>query len=183
MVTVNSTIGLACGFIEGHSWDEQGWQPTFDPAPVKVIVWTKKGNKQIAHVPDRDVEKNERYNVITNSIEEKSAPPQSGCPSFTQLSGTATRRVAYYTSAAAAIAAANAVAPDDADVEARLAMNAYRCPNLACQQKTLGPVTVSITSTTSHLFSLIALVTSFISLSWRYEGRVTYSWAATVSCH
>jgi hypothetical protein len=182
VVTVDNTIALSCGTIEGLGWDDYLHQPTFRPSSVRVIVWIKEGNKQIAQVPDREVGPDERFNPHTNTVEPKSTPPPPSCPTTSPLSGQSRRSVVYYDSAAAAKAAADAIADEDAEVQARLELNKFQCPNPGCKTKRLGPVTVVITNSYGTRVTLGALIASLFNLSWKYEGVVKYDWTSSVIC-
>jgi hypothetical protein len=182
VVTVDSTIALSCGSIEGLGWDEKLNQPTFQPDSVRVIVWVREGGKQIAQVPDREVKPSERFNVVSNTIEPKSVPATGPCPTRDPLSGSHSRRVGYYNTAAAALAAATAIVQQDAVVEARFASNKFRCPNPGCQKKSVGPITTVVRNVYATRTTLGALVASLFSLSWKYEGVVDYDWTSSVIC-
>jgi len=62
VVTVNKTILLGCGEIAGAEW------PSFQPDGVKVIVWKKEGNKQIAQIPKNEVGKDKKFDIGTNKV-------------------------------------------------------------------------------------------------------------------
>lgn len=62
VVTVDNTILLGCGSIAGAKY------PTFEPQEVKVIVWIKEGDKQIAQVPEDAMKEDKKFDIGSNSV-------------------------------------------------------------------------------------------------------------------
>jgi hypothetical protein len=183
VITVDSPIALTCGSIMGLGWDDRKNQPTFADQSVRIIVWIKEGNKQIAQVPDKEVGPDERFNPLTNTVEKKPTPPPPGqCPSTNPLRGGSRRDVGFYDTAAAAKAAAIAIANEDATVAAGLKLAEFKCPSPKCQKKTLGPVTVTVTDSYGTRATLAAVMASLFNLSWKYVGVVKYDWTSSAIC-
>lgn len=62
VVTVDDTILLGCGSIAGAKY------PTFEPQEVKIIVWIKEGDKQIAQIPDDAMDEDNKFDIGSNSV-------------------------------------------------------------------------------------------------------------------
>lgn len=62
VVTVDNTILLACGEIAGAEY------PSFQPQEVKIIVWIKEGDKQIALIPDDEMDEDKKFDINTNTV-------------------------------------------------------------------------------------------------------------------
>lgn len=65
VVTVDACILLECGTIKGAEY------PTFQPAPVRIIVWEKEGDRQIAKVPEDPIDDDEQFNIDTNTVTDR----------------------------------------------------------------------------------------------------------------
>ena len=107
------------------------------------------------------------------------APIVPPCPTTTPISGAGTAHSAYYTTRAAAIAAATALVPGRATTDAGLELNGFTCPNPTCTTKTLGPVIPAIKTPVDSSLSIIA---SFLYLEWRYTAAAEYTWTSSVIC-
>lgn len=114
-------------------------------------------------------------------IAQVAAPPPvpPPCPTTTPISGSGTAHSAYYTTKAAAIAAAKGLVPNRARTDAGLEKNGFQCPNPNCTTKTLGLVTPTIKLPVKASLSIIA---SIIYLEWRYTAAAEYTWVSSVTC-
>ena len=166
VVTGNDTIELSCGSIAGAVY------PTFEPQPVRVMVWIKEGDNQIRLTPNQLVGEGQKFDVPTNTVKDRR------CPSTEALSGSTTFYVGYWNTATAAIAGGTALLPTTAKQEANQAFASYTCPYGSCSDKQLGPIS-SAGSTVSASLSWLAS-----AIYWRrsYKARVSFKWSAQVTC-
>jgi hypothetical protein len=107
-----------------------------------------------------------------------------GCEVGITLTGSARRRLGFYSTAAAAEVAAKEIAHRAAEVEADYRKRAYRCPNPVCGKKIVGSVSVKITSISFTGWSLQLLWKSpFDFFRRRYHGgHVDFAWRANLTC-
>ena len=106
------------------------------------------------------------------------AAPPPACPTATVISGSGKIWSNYLPSRRAARANALSLAGPYAGVLAGLEFNDFICPNPACVNKTLGPVTAAATDIVTTIFS----IGSLIYLETRYIKYVEFTWSATVTC-
>lgn len=107
-------------------------------------------------------------------------PPADPCPTVAHRSGSSRRSSRYYNSRASANAAAQRVADAAAKVEAGLVRNAYRCPNVNCQQKRLRNVNAKVTKVSTSLAWVRWIFDLFRSR--RYVLEVEFDWTADIEC-
>ncbi len=62
VVTVDDWIELECGSIKGAVY------PTFQPQPVRVIVWEKEGSNQVAKIPNDPMPEDKKFDINTNTV-------------------------------------------------------------------------------------------------------------------
>lgn len=169
VVTCDDIVNLIPGKMSGSEYPNIG-----KPAPLGVIVWSREGGKQIAHVPTTRVGADEEYDLYSGRIMHRAC----GVPR--DISGDSRVVVGFYDTAAGAMAAASAMVQAMAEVEAGLKMSKLGCP-ATCPRGVLGPVTVS-NLTVDTRTTLLQLIASLFWARWKYEGVARFSWAAQYTC-
>lgn len=156
----------------------------FKPQPVGVTIWKKEGESQIAQKSEERVDDDERYNIHTGTVEDKSDPITGPCPTVTPLRGSESNWVmsgslkavdSYIATLQAS--GVDHIATGYAGAKASKQANDHNCRNPHCQKKRVTtPVVSNLHFTRVQSFWWLLL------FQVHYNAYMNFDWTAEMWC-